>query len=267
MAFRNLGVVGGGHPREERLGRLCEALARGSMLKLKDAAALLDVSEMTVRRDLAAPGSGLGVLGGYVYQAETPGSGPRYALDAEALANIQLKQEVAQRAAALVQPGDTLFIDCGTTTPHLAEALPPGELTVVCHALNVADVVCRRPDTQVILLGGRYYPASATFFDEETVRQLGRIAIAKAFISASAVDFARGVSCSHFHEVPVKKAAIASARHSYLVVDSSKFGRHQPTVFAGLDAFDLVITDDGLPAADRARLVPGRPRPRSGGAR
>jgi hypothetical protein len=147
---------------------------------------------MTVRRDIAAAPSGLACLGGYVMRNEAPGGVPRYALDAEQVANIQMKQDVARRAAALVKRGDTLFIDCGTTTPHLAEALPPGELTVVCYSLNIASIVCTRVNTQVLLLGGLYYPASATFFGEATVAQLERIAITKAFISAGGVDPNRG---------------------------------------------------------------------------
>jgi DeoR family transcriptional regulator, deoxyribose operon repressor len=246
------------NPRQARLWRLNEVLQNGSMLRLKDAAALVNVSDMTVRRDIASEGSGLACLGGYVISAETPGGAPRYALESEQVANIQVKLEVGRRAAAVVKPGDTLFLDCGTTIPYVAEALPPCELTVVCYSLNIASIVCRRANTQVLLLGGLYYPSSATFFSEEAVAQLERIAITSAFISAGGVDFSRGVSCSHFHEVPVKQAAMASARHKYLVVDSSKFGRLRPATFARVDAFDSVFTDDGLSPAERARLPPSK---------
>jgi DeoR family transcriptional regulator, deoxyribose operon repressor len=243
--------------RQARLQRLTDVLQNGSMFRLKDAAALVNVSEMTVRRDIASKGSGLACLGGFVISA------PRYALEVEQAANIQVKREVGRRAAELVKPGDTVFLDCGTTIPYVAEALPPGELTVVCYSLNIASIVCRRANTQVLLLGGLYYPSSATFFSEEAITQLERIAITSAFISAGGVDFSRGVSCPHFHEVPVKQAAMASARYKYLVVDSSKFGRLRPATIARVDAFDSVITDDGLNPAERARLPPLKPKARS----
>ena len=254
MSKQQGGDAGGAGRRAGRLARLRAVVADGSMLRLRDAAELLGVSEMTVRRDLTALPSRLACLGGYVFRVEAAGSAPRYALDAENASHIQPKQEAARRAAAVVEPEDTIFIDCGTTMPHLATALPSGHLTVVCYALNIAEIVCRRPDTQVVLLGGLYYPSSVTFYGEETLGQLRRLAIAKAFISAGGVDFERGVSCSHFHEVPVKQAAMSRARHSYLVADSSKFGQIRPAAFARLDAFERVFTDDGLPAADRARL-------------
>jgi DeoR family deoxyribose operon repressor len=255
----------GARRRTERLRRLHDALADGSMLRLSDAAARLGVSEMTVRRDLAAARSPLACLGGYVVRAETRGSAPRYVLDAEGAAHIEGKKEAARRAAALVEPGDTIFVDCGTTTPHVMEALPEGDLTVVCYALNIANLASRRPGTQLIVLGGLFYPASATFYGEETLPHLRRLGIAKAFISAGGVDFTWGVSCSHFHEVPVKQAVMASARHSYLVADSTKFGRIRPAAFARVEAFERVFTDDRLPAAERARLPApkrrGRPHP------
>ncbi len=187
---------GGG--RDERLARLRAALSDGSMLHLREAAALLGVSEMTVRRDLEAAEPPISFLGGHLFQAEAPGSAPRYALETENTAHTQAKQEAARRAAALIEPGDTVFIDCGTTTPHLAEVLPELELTVVCYSLNIASIVCRRPKTQVILLGGLFYPSSATFYGVETLTQLRHVALTRAFISAGGVDFERGVSCSIF---------------------------------------------------------------------
>ncbi len=244
----------GARRRAARLSRLREAVDDGSILPLKDAARLLDVSEMTIRRDLAAGTSQLACLGGHVFRAEAPGSAPRYALDSENVSHIQAKDEAARLAAARIEPGDTLFIDCGTTTPHLVGALPPGKLTVITYALNIADLLSRRPQTQLILLGGLYHEESASFYADEALEQLRRLGITKAFISAGGVEFTHGVSCSHFHEVPLKQAAMSHARESYLVVDSSKFGQIRPAAFARLDAFEQVFTDSSLPPTDKARL-------------
>ena len=70
-----------------------------------------------------------------------------------------------------------------------------------------------------------------------------RININKAFISAGGVDETRGVTCSHFHEVPVKQAAISRAVEAYLVVDASKFGKVRAAHFAGIAAFTSVVSD------------------------
>ncbi len=71
-----------------------------------------------------------------------------------------------------------------------------------------------------------------------------RLGINKALISAAGVDWERGVSCFHFHEVAPKQAAIATAMQRLLVVDASKFGVVRPAYFASLADFDVVITDD-----------------------
>jgi DeoR family deoxyribose operon repressor len=135
-----------------------------------------------------------------------------------------------------------LFIDCGTTMPHLAAALPPGiALDVVCYSMNVASILCRRPKTQVMLLGGLYQASSATFFCEESIGYLGRLGIDRAFISAGGVHPERGASCSNFSEVPIKQAAIARAAMSVLVVDDSKLGGLKPAFFAGLEQFSRII--------------------------
>jgi DeoR family deoxyribose operon repressor len=228
-----------------RLGRLQAMVAAEGPVRLEAAAAALGVSSMTLRRDLARPGLGISLLGGHVVPL---GAGAGYALEREAASHRAAKRQAARRAAALVEEGDTLFIDCGTTMPHLAEALPSGIfLTVLCYALNIATLLSRRPRTQLVLLGGLFHPASATFASDEALASLRRIRINKAFLSAGGVDAEAGVTCTNFNEVPVKQAAMAAAAHSILVVDASKLGRLKPAHFAPIGAFDRIVTS---PLAD-----------------
>ena len=77
--------------------------------------------------------------------------------------------------------------------------------------------------------------------------ELKRININKAFISAGGVHEMRGVTCSHFHEVPVKQAAIARAVESHLVVDASKFGKVRAAHFAEIAAFTSIVSDKDDP--------------------
>ena len=231
----------------ERLARLRSAVDDGRALHLKEAAQMLGVSEMTVRRDLASPGAPLSYLGGYIVSLGNFPSGSRYSLDQQQASHSQAKLEAGRHAARLVEAGDTLFIDCGTTMPHLASGLPRDiALTVVCYSLNIATVAARRPNTQVVLLGGLYHVSSESFFSEEALAMLRRLGVNKAFISAGGVHAHRGASCSNFHEVPVKQAALRSAVHSYLVVDGSKLGQLKPAFFSPLSAFERIITDSSV---------------------
>jgi DeoR family deoxyribose operon repressor len=114
-------------------------------------------------------------------------------------------------------------------------------LSVVCYSTNIASILSRRPNTQLMLLGGLYHASSATFFSDEGLQYLNRLGVNKAFISAGGLDVERGASCSNFHEVPVKQAAIRSASQSFLIVDESKLNRLRPAFFSPLDAFARIV--------------------------
>jgi DeoR family deoxyribose operon repressor len=231
--------------RDERLGRIAAMLAGQSHLKLGAVAAELGVSEMTVRRDVTESGGRFACLGGHVIGAQNDVAGA-YSLEAEADQHAAAKAAVCAKAAKLIEEDDTIFIDCGTTTPRLAAMIPPGmRLTAVCYSLNVAEILSRRETTRLILLGGLFHPAAASFSGDAAIAELKRLNINKAFISAGGVDETRGVTCSHFHEVPVKQAAIARAVEAHLVIDASKFGKVRAAHFAEVSAFTSIVSDRG----------------------
>jgi DeoR family transcriptional regulator, deoxyribose operon repressor len=247
-----------GEPRSSRVEKLSRTLAQRGVLHLREAASLLGVSEMTIRRDVAANRDQFAYLGGHIVSAADVAGGEGYVLDQEADSHAEAKAAACARALSLIAPEDTIFLDCGTTIPYLAEKLPDDiPLTVVCYALNVANRLAAKPNVRMILLGGLYHVSSATFGGPDAVETMSRFGINKAFVSAGGVDRARGVSCSHFHEVPIKKAAIATALESHLVVDASKIGRVRPAVFAALSDFRFIISEEGMTSAQgtaKARL-------------
>src|SRR5687768_13422486 len=123
--------------RGSRLAKLLSLCEAHGMVPLKEAAERLQVSQMTLRRALAGPDSPMKILGGTIV-ATVAAAAARYTLDAEGDQHAPHKLMACRRAAALVQAGDCLFIDCGTTMPHLAEALPPEvPLDVICYSLNI----------------------------------------------------------------------------------------------------------------------------------
>jgi DeoR family transcriptional regulator, deoxyribose operon repressor len=235
-----------GEPRSSRIEKLSQTLARRGVLHLREAASLLGVSEMTIRRDVAANRDQFAYLGGHIVSAADVAGGGGYVFDQEADSHADAKAAACAHALALIAPEDTIFLDCGTTIPYLAEQLADDvPLTVICYALNVANRLAAKPNIRMIMLGGLYHASSASFGGPEAVETMSRFGINKAFVSAGGVDPARGVSCSHFHEVPIKQAAIATALESHLVVDASKIGRVRPAVFAALAEFGFLISENG----------------------
>ncbi len=241
--------------RLDRLGILAGALEAGGSLHLKEAASMLGVSEMTVRRDIASSAGRFTYLGGHIVSAAETLGGMGYFFDKEVATNTDAKRAACRAALTLVEDGDTIFIDCGTTLPHLVSAIPSSQsLTVVCYAMNIAEIVCKKPNLKVVVLGGMYYPSSASFGSHEAVEMLRKIGINKAFLSAGGIHEKNGVSCSNFHEVEIKQAAMARAVQKIVVVDSTKFGKVKPAYFASLDEIDAIVTDSGLADTHRDTL-------------
>lgn len=242
-------------PKTSRIASLGEALAARGVLHLREAADLLGVSEMTVRRDIAAHGERFAYLGGHIVNAADLGAGGNagpYIFADEADSHAKAKREACAHALRLLSPGETIFIDCGTTLVHLAEQIPHDmPLTVVCYSLNVADPLRAKPHVRLVLLGGVYQPGSDSFSSDDSLESLGRIGLDAAFVSAGGIHATRGVSCSHFHEVAYKKRAMAAASRRYLVADRSKEGCIRPALFAMPGEFDALVTENGIDTGAR----------------
>lgn len=235
--------------RDERLSELAGLMAKHGVMRLRDAAAQLGVSEITIRRDMAPQGSvngaigGFHCLGGYIISAQDGAGGSDYSLEQESDCHAATKAQACAEAAVLIEEHDTIFIDCGTTMPHLARLVPENKsVTVVCYSLNIAEILSVREDVRLIVLGGVFHRSAASFSGEEGIETLKKLNINKAFISAGGVHETHGVTCSHFHEVPLKQMAITRAIESYLVVDSSKLGRVRSAAFAQISQFRQVFS-------------------------
>jgi DeoR family deoxyribose operon repressor len=238
--------------KSERLCALADAIAQHKVVHLRDAASLLGVSEMTVRRDIATSPDQFTYLRGYIVSATDVQNGAGYSLDQEKDHFAQAKAEASAIAAKLIADNDTLFVDCGTTLTTLARLIPADlHVTVVCYSLNVAEILRRKPNVRMMLLGGLYVSASDSFSADETLDIVRRMGINKAFISAGGVDETRGVTCWNFHEVAIKQAAMHSAVERHLVIDSSKFGVVKAARFAQIGEFDSIITEQGQTLRER----------------
>jgi DeoR family transcriptional regulator, deoxyribose operon repressor len=241
--------------KAERLDRLVVALENEGTLHLKDAARLLGVSEMTIRRDIATRPERFDCYGGHIMATREGDDRRKYVFDREREAHASGKRAACETALGIIEDGDTIFLDCGTTIPHLARRLEQRQaITVVCYAINIADIVSRLEGVNLILLGGVYHRSSASFEGVEALETLSRIGINKAFLSAGGVHPTMGVSCSNFHEVAIKQTVLRKALHKYLVVDSSKFGKVRPAYFADVAVFDAIVTDGGLDGQKRDEL-------------
>jgi DeoR family deoxyribose operon repressor len=237
--------------KTERLARLDALIGGRGVVHLKDAAQALGVSEMTIRRDIAGDGGRFAFLGGHIMPAQAVEPEQPYELASAADRHAPAKHRASAQALSHVRAEDTIFIDCGSTLMHLADMLPDDmPLTVACYALNIAERLAQKPNIRLVMLGGVYHPASASFSGPAALATLDELGVNTAFVSAAGLDEGRGVTCEHFHEAEIKKKAMAVSSRNILIVDASKFGRVRPAFFARAEDFDAIYSEDGLYAAD-----------------
>ncbi len=236
--------------REERINRLVQALKRADKIHLKEAAALLGVSEMTIRRDLSAEPAAVVLLGGYVVTDPRSNGVTNYFVSDQKAKQVTEKRRIGLLAAPLINENDTVFFDCRTTTPAIIDAIADElTFTAVCHSLNTFLALQDKPNCKVVLCGGEFKPNNYIFSSVSGRNELDHICPNIAFISAAGLSLQHGATCFNFDELEMKHRAMAMAQQKILVADHSKFGKTKPACIGPLTQFDRVITDR-QPAAD-----------------
>lgn len=239
--------------RQDRIHRLVQAIRQNDKLHLKEAASLLGVSEMTVRRDLSLTAGPLVLLGGYVVAEPRNAAVGSYLLTDQQTRQVAEKQHAANIAAGLIQPGHTVFFDCGTTTPCIINAIDAAlAFTGVCYSLNTFLALQSKPHCRVILSGGEFCASNAIFKPLGFQNVCDNLCPDIGFFSAAGVDSQHGATCFNLDELPVKQWALRAARRHILVVDDSKFGKVRPACMGPLSAFDTIISNQQPPGSIRS---------------
>lgn len=238
--------------RPERLSEIVNVLRVNRASTVRELAVRLNVSDMTIRRDLQLLEDRRMVKtfhGSVVYNQDYNEQDvhDEYSVDTASTRNIQQKQDIGKLAATLVEPDDVLIIDIGSTAEALSRALPSGiELTILCYGLNILREVSRRPFTELIFAGGRFHTDTQMFESSQGIDLIKSTRATKAFVSAAGVNLRLGVTTINGYESDTKRAALNSSLSRILVVDSSKFGKVHSAHFADLNEFEVIVTDRGI---------------------
>lgn len=236
----------------QRLNRLIELLETMNGSSVKELAALLGVSEMTIRRDLKLLAENKVVktsAGTAIYnpQNQIKKFTGEYELVRAARQHDQEKERIGRRAAEMIQPGDTILIDTGSTTIKMVPFISSGRsLTAICYNANILNGLMGK-GISLIFAGGYFHSNTQMFESEEGIALIRRTRAEKAFISAAGVHQTLGVTCANRYEIAMKEAVIDTSRQKILLADSSKFGVVKSSYFTDLTAFHTVITDKSLP--------------------
>lgn len=246
--------------RQSRLDHLQEIIAQANSITIKDLAGQLDVSVMTIRRDMEVlEKAGLVRIyrgGVIVAEQHSRNGGFDYSFTSAETSHVEQKRAIAARAASLIEGGDVVFFDAGSTVERILDYVNPSiEMTVLCYSLNIMNLIAGWPNVRVLFAGGFYHPESQNFESPEGLEFLRHNRVAKAFISANGIRVDLGVTSSGQFEIPIKQAAIRNSADSYLVADSSKCGEVRTAHFADVQDFTAIITDWNLSEEMRDKLT------------
>ncbi len=232
----------------QRSDTIIELLTRNDAMSVSSLAEHLSVSEMTVRRDLAKmQQEGLIRLVNGVAFCPKDGKAVTYDLEQQLGVHGREKDAIGRAAAAMLVPGDSVFIDCGSTASAMLRYIPKGmDITVICSTLNVLTEARCRDIQRLVFTGGYYHPGTETFESPEAIRMLEGIRSSRAFITASGVSMELGLTCVEQYETAVKRVAMENGMKRILLVDSSKFSKVSPAFFGTWRSIDMVVTDEGI---------------------
>ncbi|GHA27868.1 DeoR family transcriptional regulator [Devosia pacifica] len=201
------------------------------------------VSVQTIRKDLAdlcETGQLRRVHGGAVY----PSSVENLEYEARRQLAAEQKTEIGKAAAALIPEGASVFVNIGTTTEAVSQALSEHKtLMVITNNINVANRMRIQSGMEVVIAGGVVRASDGGIVGEAAVDFFRQFKADYAIIGASALDTEGALLDYDFREVKVAQAIIANARHVILVADSSKFERSAPVRIARMEQINTFVTD------------------------
>ncbi|MFC5909372.1 DeoR/GlpR family DNA-binding transcription regulator [Streptacidiphilus monticola] len=249
---------------EQRRALILDEVRRRGGVRVNELTRRLNVSDMTVRRDLdalARQGVVEKVHGGAVPVMEASTHEPGF--EAKSGLELTAKEDIAREAARLVAPGSAIALSGGTTTFALAQHLVGVEgLTVVTNSVRVADVFenaarggsAASPAATVVLTGGVRTPSDALVgpIADRAIRSLHFDLL---FLGCHGLSVEAGLSTPNLAEAETNRTFVASARRVVAVADHTKWGTVGLSTFARLSEVDTLVTDSGLPAEAREELA------------
>lgn len=240
---------------EERRKQIADKLIYQRTLKVTSLMEEFNVSIETIRRDLEyleSAGFLKRVYGGAI-RAESFSEEPLYGT--REVKNLEAKKAIAQEAVSLLEDGDTVFVDIGTSCLEVAKLLHmKNQLTIITTSLMIAQEVMESSRHRVFVLGGELRKGDFSLSGFLTLGGLNNFNADKAIIGAGGITVNSGITDYHPEEATVRSKMIEHSKYSIVVADSSKFGVTAMSSVCTLDRVGVIVTDDNLQADLRATL-------------
>jgi DeoR/GlpR family transcriptional regulator of sugar metabolism len=239
---------------EERHMLILEMITENGTVDVDELCATLGVSAMTVRRDLATL-EGEGALRRIYRGATRINSGsyePPFAVRAKQ--HVGAKERIAVAVRDLVDDGQTIILDGGTTGLAIAEQLVDRHITVCTPSVRVCSVLLGSSTARVMLTGGIVRPGEQSLVGPSAARMLAEHHFDLYLMTASGVHVHHGFTDWNTDDAAVKQAALHAASHCIVACDASKIDHTAFARICELQEVQLLVTDDGASEDERAAL-------------
>jgi DeoR/GlpR family transcriptional regulator of sugar metabolism len=235
----------------QRKQHILKVLKREGQVVAKTLSRELELSEDTIRRDLrelAQEGLLQRVHGGAL-----PASAAMADFAGRQHLSVDAKQAIGRIAAAMIQQGQVVVLDGGTTALQLALHLAPDlQATIVTHSPTIAAALADHPTVEVVILGGRLFKHSIVAVGAATIEAISRIRVDTYFMGVTGIHPEIGLSTGDLEEAHIKRALCACAAETIVLASAEKLNAASPYVIAPLTAVTGIVTERKVPKAETA---------------
>lgn len=234
--------------KEERHNFILETLMKHELIQVSDLASLLDVSTVTIRKDLTELEKA-----SKLYRSHgrailiNPYVNNRPADEKEKIA-IEEKKYIGKAAASMITKDDCIIMGSGTTVKAMAMAIQPvNKLTVISAGLQVSDMLAGNDAIFIVQLGGTVRSSSRSVTGKVAEQSLSEFSCSKLFIGCDGIDLDFGITTGEIGEADLNRAMMRTVQKTIVLADSSKFRRRGFSKIANMDEIDIIITDNKIP--------------------
>lgn len=233
---------------EERQKKIAEHLQKAEFASLEELASQLNASVSTIRRDvieLEAAGLIRRTHGG-ARLLNFNSQSDEFAFSRRDTLLLPEKEVIGKACAALIQPGQSVIVDAGSTVYHVARHFMPDALQVITNSLPVANLFASTQQIEVIVSGGIIYPRLGVLVGPLAVTAFSDLHADVAIMSAGGITL-EGITNSHALLIDIQRAMLRAAGKVIFCLDHTKFGRRSVAHLCDLSEIDIVVTDSDAP--------------------
>lgn len=240
-----------------RRAKILEELELKGQVSVSELSILFDISEVTIRNDLGhleKQNMLIRARGGAIkVKFQRMSIDP--SISDKQKEYLKEKQQIAKEAIKLIEEGDTIILDSGTTTTEIAKNLEKFKnLTIITNALNIAGILSEYEGINIFMPGGSLRKKSLSLVGVLADENFEKFYCDKLFLGADGFDTNHGLSTPNSEEAHLNQIMIKISKKVIVVADSRKFERRRFAFIGPISNVNVVITDSGIKEEDKARL-------------